>query len=156
MGQVSKQLGVKLEDATKEMLGHAEHAIRYSIKVGEFLLKGKSELPHGKFHDWAAKHCNIDKRQRQKCMQLAQAVAEKRVDKNAVIKLPSINEAVSSIPKKKKKTPPVVGKSALGGAFEEALEPEHHREPGDESEPCLLYTSPSPRDRTRSRMPSSA
>ena len=26
----------------------------------------------------------------------------------------------------------------------------------DESEPCLLYTSPSPRDRTRSRMPSSA
>ena len=25
-----------------------------------------------------------------------------------------------------------------------------------ESEPCLLYTSPSPRDRTRSRMPSSA
>ena len=24
------------------------------------------------------------------------------------------------------------------------------------SEPCLLYTSPSPRDRTRSRMPSSA
>ena len=26
----------------------------------------------------------------------------------------------------------------------------------DESKPCLLYTSPSPRDRTRSRMPSSA
>ena len=26
----------------------------------------------------------------------------------------------------------------------------------DESNPCLLYTSPSPRDRTRSRMPSSA
>ena len=25
-----------------------------------------------------------------------------------------------------------------------------------EDEPCLLYTSPSPRDRTRSRMPSSA
>ena len=24
------------------------------------------------------------------------------------------------------------------------------------SQPCLLYTSPSPRDRTRSRMPSSA
>ena len=24
------------------------------------------------------------------------------------------------------------------------------------SDPCLLYTSPSPRDRTRSRMPSSA
>ena len=26
----------------------------------------------------------------------------------------------------------------------------------DEFRPCLLYTSPSPRDRTRSRMPSSA
>src|SRR5664280_334399 len=26
----------------------------------------------------------------------------------------------------------------------------------DELDPCLLYTSPSPRDRTRSRMPSSA
>ena len=26
----------------------------------------------------------------------------------------------------------------------------------DVSSPCLLYTSPSPRDRTRSRMPSSA
>ena len=28
--------------------------------------------------------------------------------------------------------------------------------PGGESTTCLLYTSPSPRDRTRSRMPSSA
>ena len=28
--------------------------------------------------------------------------------------------------------------------------------PGTEIVPCLLYTSPSPRDRTRSRMPSSA
>ena len=27
---------------------------------------------------------------------------------------------------------------------------------GDEAKTCLLYTSPSPRDRTRSRMPSSA
>ena len=27
---------------------------------------------------------------------------------------------------------------------------------GYKNEPCLLYTSPSPRDRTRSRMPSSA
>ena len=26
----------------------------------------------------------------------------------------------------------------------------------EENKPCLLYTSPSPRDRTRSRMPSSA
>ena len=30
------------------------------------------------------------------------------------------------------------------------------REPSDECGICLLYTSPSPRDRTRSRMPSSA
>ena len=29
-------------------------------------------------------------------------------------------------------------------------------EDGDRGERCLLYTSPSPRDRTRSRMPSSA
>ena len=28
--------------------------------------------------------------------------------------------------------------------------------PSSESNTCLLYTSPSPRDRTRSRMPSSA
>ena len=28
--------------------------------------------------------------------------------------------------------------------------------PGDTRDACLLYTSPSPRDRTRSRMPSSA
>src|SRR5665811_2551313 len=31
----------------------------------------------------------------------------------------------------------------------------HGRCPGRGSDPCLLYTSPSPRDRTRSRMPSS-
>ena len=29
-------------------------------------------------------------------------------------------------------------------------------DPGARSRVCLLYTSPSPRDRTRSRMPSSA
>ena len=32
----------------------------------------------------------------------------------------------------------------------------HYRDEGDQSDSCLLYTSPSPRDRTRSRMPSSA
>ena len=32
----------------------------------------------------------------------------------------------------------------------------HQRGVSDISEICLLYTSPSPRDRTRSRMPSSA
>ena len=35
-------------------------------------------------------------------------------------------------------------------------EDEHEDEHGDEHGDCLLYTSPSPRDRTRSRMPSSA
>ena len=30
------------------------------------------------------------------------------------------------------------------------------RDNDEKSESCLLYTSPSPRDRTRSRMPSSA
>ena len=34
--------------------------------------------------------------------------------------------------------------------------PLHHRDPFDRTLICLLYTSPSPRDRTRSRMPSSA
>ena len=39
-----------------------------------------------------------------------------------------------------------------GSADEDA----DHRDDGDRHESCLLYTSPSPRDRTRSRMPSSA
>ena len=33
---------------------------------------------------------------------------------------------------------------------------QHHVEEGRHRRTCLLYTSPSPRDRTRSRMPSSA
>ena len=32
----------------------------------------------------------------------------------------------------------------------------HKNHPGNKEGNCLLYTSPSPRDRTRSRMPSSA
>ena len=48
---------------------------------------------------------------------------------------------------------PVAGSEALRDALELWLQ----REQGlDLSESCLLYTSPSPRDRTRSRMPSSA
>ena len=38
--------------------------------------------------------------------------------------------------------------SDIHGAFEKVMPEEDY--------PCLLYTSPSPRDRTRSRMPSSA
>ena len=34
--------------------------------------------------------------------------------------------------------------------------PEKEKEDFDKHVACLLYTSPSPRDRTRSRMPSSA
>ena len=41
-----------------------------------------------------------------------------------------------------------------GETPEEAMFRELHEEVG--LLPCLLYTSPSPRDRTRSRMPSSA
>ena len=33
---------------------------------------------------------------------------------------------------------------------------DHYQDPIDLNSACLLYTSPSPRDRTRSRMPSSA
>ena len=47
---------------------------------------------------------------------------------------------------------------ALAGvpaAAQEAPEYDHYVALGD-SFTCLLYTSPSPRDRTRSRMPSSA
>ena len=42
--------------------------------------------------------------------------------------------------------PSVVIHNAVGGSWGSFLE----------IDPCLLYTSPSPRDRTRSRMPSSA
>ena len=43
-----------------------------------------------------------------------------------------------------------------GRADDEQLGERDARSQDDECEPCLLYTSPSPRDRTRSRMPSSA
>ena len=42
-------------------------------------------------------------------------------------------------------------KNAAFGKVTELLEPSPERR-----EPCLLYTSPSPRDRQKSRMPSSA
>ena len=42
-----------------------------------------------------------------------------------------------------------VGREPSGTAFNSIVQLEHERG-------CLLYTSPSPRDRTRSRMPSSA
>ena len=38
----------------------------------------------------------------------------------------------------------------------EVLESFVNKHPGNDYWVCLLYTSPSPRDRTRSRMPSSA
>ena len=44
----------------------------------------------------------------------------------------------------------------LGEGLQEARLIEFLKQPGDRVERCLLYTSPSPRDRTRSRMPSSA
>ena len=47
----------------------------------------------------------------------------------------------------------------FAGVVERFVEAEHSRMPiyrETLDDPCLLYTSPSPRDRTRSRMPSSA
>ena len=46
-----------------------------------------------------------------------------------------------------KQSAPALGAHAIQGALTNA---------GAEASDCLLYTSPSPRDRTRSRMPSSA
>ena len=48
--------------------------------------------------------------------------------------------------------PPGVERHVVNGGGLTAF----HIFPDDEIEICLLYTSPSPRDRTRSRMPSSA
>ena len=41
-------------------------------------------------------------------------------------------------------------------AFQHGAEAQHGERMGVQAPVCLLYTSPSPRDRTRSRMPSSA
>ena len=40
--------------------------------------------------------------------------------------------------------------------FDNGIVASDNTEPKSSNKPCLLYTSPSPRDRTRSRMPSSA
>ena len=48
----------------------------------------------------------------------------------------------------------VIGLGLIGGSF--ALAAKEHLEDVTLYGACLLYTSPSPRDRTRSRMPSSA
>ena len=47
---------------------------------------------------------------------------------------------------------------ALPAAYESAMDglEEQIRQGGTLDRPCLLYTSPSPRDRQKSRMPSSA
>ena len=45
---------------------------------------------------------------------------------------------------------------AKAASFERQLESESEHNYGRLANLCLLYTSPSPRDRTRSRMPSSA
>ena len=49
--------------------------------------------------------------------------------------------------------------SDIASALEDWLNDEEYisvQTSGSTGKPCLLYTSPSPRDRTRSRMPSSA
>ena len=47
-------------------------------------------------------------------------------------------------------------KEALGGGNAPEPAPESPAEPEAKTKSCLLYTSPSPRDMRRSRMPSSA
>ena len=51
---------------------------------------------------------------------------------------------------------PEEGKSAIAYEFLDAFTVTILRPTEDMFRDCLLYTSPSPRDRTRSRMPSSA
>ena len=48
------------------------------------------------------------------------------------------------------------GLDDFGDDFSEQLDSFMENEGEDESDSCLLYTSPSPRDRQKSRMPSSA
>ena len=48
------------------------------------------------------------------------------------------------------------GKGERGGKWDKDDEDEEEHEHEDEDEDCLLYTSPSPRDLSTSRMPSSA
>ena len=66
-------------------------------------------------------------------------------------RLGSLVDSVKWLPEGKTITPytPVLSVENLQCGLELILPSNHH-------EPCLLYTSPSPRDRTRSRMPSSA
>ena len=52
--------------------------------------------------------------------------------------------------------PLVGGKNASLGEMIKTLKEKGVRVPDGFATTCLLYTSPSPRDRTRSRMPSSA
>ena len=47
-------------------------------------------------------------------------------------------------------------KKTTSGSFQIKTGKRLYRDPDDKVIACLLYTSPSPRDRTRSRMPSSA
>ena len=82
------------------------------------------------------------------------------IDKETLLKEPSITTVVNA------NSPLVYDKALLEGAIEMA---EHNQPviytpftlagamaPITVAGACLLYTSPSPRDRTRSRMPSSA
>ena len=61
----------------------------------------------------------------------------------------------------------IIGKGNIGWAIKQMLKDDYEIKQGDITDgldasninnvrDCLLYTSPSPRDRTRSRMPSSA
>ena len=80
--------------------------------------------------------------------------------KNQIIYCPPFT-LISSVKNKVKNTKIKVGAQNLSqlndyGAFTGSVNSKLIKSAGGEYVICLLYTSPSPRDRTRSRMPSSA
>ena len=66
----------------------------------------------------------------------------------------SLNEALDSIEKNKNIRVAIV--TGAGNAFSAGFDLNIGSRETQDMDACLLYTSPSPRDRTRSRMPSSA
>ena len=62
------------------------------------------------------------------------------------------------LPEEKKPDGEIETKEEDSSPAPQAEEPREEKAEGSDAQPeaCLLYTSPSPRDRTRSRMPSSA
>ena len=66
------------------------------------------------------------------------------------------SSAASDVYKRQAQVVLAEGDGAAGGLFVEIVTGRDGQGIAGEDHDCLLYTSPSPRDRTRSRMPSSA